>query len=367
MPTHEGGWIDPLVLAERLHRQHVQPREMPDQYDLAQAILRLTIDGRQQAIEMLAEPTSYNGGHRLFYALGAPIEFRSTGGYGGDALDSAAVRARCQLEDPEVFQPPRALASAGFDPHGQIMLAGPVSRDPIIPPQLLGFVYAGAVANGSVQMSGERDWQIEWQNLCYPADHKAGLMMAATWLCGSRSRLDPLFDRDTVWQDEAARAAIVGASAESADARSLATDALIEAIASLLVDPDVLGRQLAAVLSLVKLNRVAGVLKQTAAVSSLHHWAVLGTIDSALATCDSIPKDLHHLLTLMLESGTVVGKSISTEAAAKLKTIKGASKTAKLAKQLLKLSDAEAAMAEVRAQGCEAVIARAERWQSATG
>jgi hypothetical protein len=86
-------------------------------------------------------------------------------------------------------------------------------------------------------------------------------------------------------------------------------------------------------------------------------------IEAALAACEKIPTDLHHLLTLMLESGTVVGKSISEESAAKLKSIKGTSKSAKQAKQLLQLSGDGAGMAEVRAQACEAVIARAERWR----
>lgn len=60
----------------------------------------------------------------------------------------------------------------------------------------------------------------------------------------------------------------------------------------------------------------------------------------------------------MLESGAVLGKSISEEAAAKLKSIDGANKTAKLAKQLIQLSGPGAGLVDVRIQACDAVISR---------
>lgn len=366
LPTHQGGWIDPVILVERLQREYVEPEEMPGQHDLAQAILRLTIDGREKALNMLGEPSYYNGDRYLFYALGAPVELRSLGGYGEHALDSAAIRARAQLEDPAAFRPPRALAAAGFDAQGRPALSGPVACDPALPPDLLQVVYGEKAANGSEEIGAPRNWQIEWQNLCHPFDPRASLLMAGICLSESRSRLDPLFDRDAVWQAEAARAAIVGASADAADTRSLAADALIEAIGAMLVEPATLGRQLAAVAPRLKLNRVAATLKQAAATSPLHHWAVFGAIDAFLAACEPVPADVHHLLSLMLESGAVLGKSISGEAAAKLKSIDGANKTAKLAKQLIQLSGAGAGLVDVRIQACDAVISRAERWRDAT-
>ncbi len=367
MPTHQGGWIDPVVLAERLQREYIAIRKGPDHYDLAQAILRLTIEGREEALAMLGKPSHYNGNHYLFYALGAPVELQSLGGYGGDELEFASARARAQLEDPAAFRPPRALASAGFDAQGRVALCGPVACDPALPPELLDVVYGKDVAEGSERIGGPRDWQIEWQNLCYPFDQRASLMMAGICPNSSRSRLAPLFDRDTVWQAEAARAAMVAASADAADARSLATDALVEAIGAMLVESAMLGRQLAAAAPLVKLNRVAAVLKATAATSRLHHWAVFGAIDAFLAACEPLPADSHHLLALMLESGAILGKSIGPEAAEKLKSIDGAGKFAKLAKQLIQRSGDGAGMAEARTQACEAVIARAERWrESAT-
>lgn len=366
LPTHHGGWIDPVVLAERLQRDYVESEESPDHYDLAQAILRLTVEGRDEALKMLGTPSHNNGGRHLFYALGASIEFRKEWGYGGDAIESASVRVRAQLEDPAVFHPPRALAAAGFDARGHIALSGPVASDPALPPELLEVVYGTEVANGSEHIGRPRDWQIEWQNLRYPFDHRPTLLMAGICLSSSRSRLAPLFDRDMVWQAEAARAAIVAASADSADNRSLATDALVEAIGAMLVDPAVLGRQLAAVASLVKLNRVAAVLKQTAVTSHLHHWAVFVTIDAFLAACEPIPTDSHHLLSVMLESGSVVGKSISDKAEAKLRAMNRTGKTARLAKQLSELTDSGTGMVEVRAKACEVIMERAERWRDMT-
>lgn len=365
MPTHQGGWIDPVVLAERLLRDYVGREKLPDHYDLAQAMLRMTIEGRKEALAMIWDPSNYYEHHHLYYALASPGEFQSLGGYGGDLLESASVRARSQLEDPAAFRPPRALASAGFDVQGRVALCGPVACDPALPPELLDVVYGKDVAEGSERIGGPRDWQVEWQNLCYPFDQRASLMMAGICPSSSRSRLAPLFDRDTVWQAEAARAAMVAASSDAADARSLAADALIEAIGAMLVEPAMLGRQLAAAAPLVKLNRVGAVLKATAATSRLHHWAVFGAIDAFLAACEPLPADSHHLFALMLESGAILGKSISPEAAEKLKAINGSGKLAKLAKQLLQLNGGGPGMAEARTQACEAVIARAERWKDA--
>ncbi|TVQ83948.1 MAG: hypothetical protein EA357_04390 [Micavibrio sp.] len=68
LPTHENGWIDPQILAERLLDMQ-EKKQMPPPLDLMQALLRLAPDGRNAALQ---KATALNGhtGRVLRWALG---------------------------------------------------------------------------------------------------------------------------------------------------------------------------------------------------------------------------------------------------------------------------------------------------------
>lgn len=90
LPSHAESWLDPLILVERLH-QHPEP----DRLDLIQALLRLSGDHREQALEQahsLPGPT----GRIVRFALGSEDCRRPPRFY-----DAALWEAAGQARDPE--------------------------------------------------------------------------------------------------------------------------------------------------------------------------------------------------------------------------------------------------------------------------
>ncbi|MBS1826718.1 MAG: hypothetical protein JST93_15485 [Acidobacteria bacterium] len=90
VPSHAGSWVDPMVLVERLH-EHPEP----DRLDLIQALLRLSVRGREEALERgrsLPGPV----GRIVRFALGSD-DCRRPPRFYDEALWLAAGQAR----DPE--------------------------------------------------------------------------------------------------------------------------------------------------------------------------------------------------------------------------------------------------------------------------
>ena len=136
MPTHAGGWLDPIVLVQRINEHYAKHRELIDYYDLAQAILRLTPDGRDDALAQLGTSDRHGGGHydggsMLRYALGDSCELESFGGWGSEAAMVAAVRARQAIEPTATLVYP--IARASYRPDQSIAVEGALTEDPTVP------------------------------------------------------------------------------------------------------------------------------------------------------------------------------------------------------------------------------------------
>jgi hypothetical protein len=354
LPTHRGGWIDPVALVTRLNSTYDQQHELIDNCDLAQALLRLTPQGRRQALQMLGKASHYNGGAVLRYALGDDVPLQSYGGLWERELRLAAVRARAVIAG-DTFQPPLPLGRVSLQDDGTLQVGGPLTEDPALPSDLLTYVFSlNASALPRVALD-QRRWVDDWESLAWPLDPRPGLLMG---------RLNLLFDRDLSWGHEAARLAAFATGAESAEVRMLVTDALIEAIGQWRLDPASVGKFLARHADDLKLNRTAAVLSAVARVSPLHQWAVFRALESFVASLPSIPRDLHTLLTPLLESAAVTGRTLNDEARRVLGLITGSSKSSKLTEQLLALQASDKAMEAARQQACQACVDRAERWQA---
>jgi hypothetical protein len=98
LPTHEGGWIDPRVLVERVLQAPA------DEVEFAQALLRLAPDGRDEALPAAAEVPGHVGAALRCALGGEPL----TGG----GWVPAAARAAAGLTpiDVEVEQWPDAAS-----------------------------------------------------------------------------------------------------------------------------------------------------------------------------------------------------------------------------------------------------------------
>ena len=99
LPTHAGGWLDPIVLVQRIDEHYVKTSR-------ADRLLRScpshpSTDARWKGRCVGSVATSdrhagghYDGGSILRYALGDSCELKSFGGWGSEAALVAAVRAR---------------------------------------------------------------------------------------------------------------------------------------------------------------------------------------------------------------------------------------------------------------------------------
>jgi hypothetical protein len=371
LPTHQGGWLDPLALVQRMTAYQKAKQGDWGLYsindlDFAQALLRLTPDGREEALRASSQLGEHRQAARLRFALGGPPQPDSVGGLHGDALQMAAAHARAAIDPSGNSGLPCGLPRACLRDDGSVHAEGPITDDLAIPSDLLMRAHSWHAAVPQQESwgnsAGSHDWLMEWQSLVWPFDRRPLLIWGALQRRVSPAVLKNLLDRDTTWDDAAARLAAWATGSESAEAKVLVTDALIEGFGACLIDPRLLGRHLAAIAGQLKLNRMAAVLAEAARVSELHQWAVLQTLDAFLVHVNTIPRELHHLLTPLIECATLTGQTLSEGAVLRLKSLTGASKTAKLASQLLGLKAKPAGMNSVRHQALEACLSRGERW-----
>ncbi|MGN6543866.1 MAG: DUF7824 domain-containing protein [Aureliella sp.] len=358
LPTHQGGWIDPIVLVERLEKHYVEHSEHPCYFDLAQAMLRLAPDGRAQALQRLSKPSYYNGDTLLRYALGDDCQLKESGGWGIEVAMIAAVRARAvSLGDPD-YQPALPVAKAFFDENEAVHVTGAMMDDPTIPFSLAEVAFSYQPFIVKAFDPHDRQWWVDaWEAMTNPMDTAASCMAG---------HMVHLMDPEATWTYEACRLAVVASSNDRNETRVYATDALIESIARALVIPAQLGRALAKCMKQIVLSRTLNVLKQVAQASHLHHWVVLEALDHCIVQLPEMPKDLHLILGQMLESAMVLEAAPSAEACEKLKALTGKTKTGRLATELLQLSASSAWKRRIDELICSATLERAERWQAIT-
>lgn len=370
LPTHRDGWLDPVELVRRI-KVYVASKNSDWGYysindlDLAQALLRLTPDGRREALELAAdlEPHAYI--RTLRFALGESVELKGIG-RNDVALFFAAAHCRAVTHptDPGMF--PTSVPEVALREDGSLHISGAVTDDLAFPGDLLLRAHSW---NASVSQQdcwgstpSQRDWLIQWQSLCWPINRRPMCLLGSSWQRSSPEFLQNLLERDTSWGEEAARLAVLAMGTDVPRSKGLVTDALIDAFAEQLADPRLLGRHLAANVDRLMLNRVAPVLSEVARVSPLNHWSVFMLLDHFLGRLATAPKDLHQLLTPYLESATICGRAPSDEALRLLRSITGSSKAAKLAKELCGLSAVASRMRAVRDAALSARYRRAQRF-----
>ena len=94
----------------------------------------------------------------------------------------------------------------------------------------------------------------------------------------------------------------------------------------------------------------------------LHKWVIAKAIDKTIQELDELPKDFHQLLSILLETGTELGFAVSEATNKKLDAISGTTKTAKLAKKILKLKPDPSLAQEIVLGLLEILVERGERW-----
>jgi hypothetical protein len=401
-PTHQGGWIDPVVFVQRLLELFQNAAE-PDQFDLIQAILRLAPDGREQALTAAGNlpghvgravrwvlgsqegPRHEDSSHTSLW-LAAGRSRRPTG-----ALDELPM-LKIGRDQPDALMParyvwkPRETRGTNQRRWNYNFFLIEIALDPAVPSD--GFVSTWPTVGlhqTNEHWKGSPIWQYgflpAWKidviaqiwPLCLDPFLVGGIRalvqrvdMPASTLELNHVYLRPWLEPDRPWTELAALAVWIGLISKDVGARTMALDVLIQAVADSRARPrqmsDVLVRMMPG--HWVKLNRVADALAEVARLSCAHAWFVAEMLQQFLTDLAELPRNIHFLLSLLSELLTDLGMALAPEARQRLETIQGTSKTAKAAAALrnlasqpdpIKLHQAGLALAEAR-------IARAKRW-----
>jgi hypothetical protein len=243
---------------------------------------------------------------------------------------------------------------------------------------------------------------VEWISLTWPGNAEPFFARGLPAMVAPHALHEP----DCPWGNRSRTAAILASAADKQDFRRVAIDALIDGIGDGRVSPRTLGETLARVAvsmaskcadlkplsqrfaklasrhvlgklmfkepiekvaasKTFKLNRLCPAFSEVSRISPYHAWVIAGTLETLLESYASPPDDVHHLLSLLLELMTQLGRAPSDEARAKLATIQGGGKTALLAKSLAALeSQPTRAAAEARVICAEKRLERAARWSN---
>ena len=377
MPTHTGGWIDAVDLAHRVVAAEQLGREV-GLIDAVQALLRLSPWGREEALTVAAE-ASGDLGRALRYARQDPRVGRADDD--SDPLMIAARRAR----EPYGAGPTRFLMSS--ETQGQMslpdvtfvtldMTPGPPS-DPAktMPTEL---AYACAVASNPFSGSGRLyagplDSGRRWAGWTWPIGrevhyaHGLGQVSSSqNWDEDHGVYLEPLLDADEPIDDMALALIWAGLGAKSTGTSAAATDVLVAAIEDGRLDGTELGDTLATMLALgvLKPTRLAPRLDAVATTSLLHVHVIRQALESGLNLGElPAPTNLHALLQVFLDLTVRAGSPVSHPGTRRyLGTIKGASKSGKLAAALLAAPSQHGARRAAASLALSGRVARARRW-----
>jgi len=193
-------------------------------------------------------------------------------------------------------------------------------------------------------------WKIHWLAMQHPADTESLMSVGVRTLDlrsdENTSRDTPvhafflaLFDSTRPWGDVSNLAVCLGLLSRSSDSRGYAIDALIPAIESGHADISRFATVFSKLLDggAYKINRFGTAMTAVLDVSDLHKWWVGSVVDDLVGQLDDVPKGAHFLYETALECMLPLNLRPTDAMAARLKTHKGSSKMAKLARELLAL------------------------------
>jgi hypothetical protein len=396
-PTHYSNWIDPNILAERWLESEKKGVN-PAVFDVVQAFLRMAPDGRRNALE-IAKGIQHPWAQPFRWALGEPhdpnpskndidiwIAARSS------RLDLPAIRTKKRAFknlgpdafEPSVFEWEARVKEHKYDDDEKAYHFPEINfeRQPPIEKSLLVASRPTVLLHNQRRISYyHNSWETEWRTTIWPIkgeitcisgldellirlDYNASTTSPNHWF------LTPLFDGSCTWNDLHYLTALIGLNGRDQDVRGMAIDACIEAIQESRVHAIPLAKCLVRLNTprWLKLNRIAENFGEIARVSNLHGATVIHAIDQLISSYDSMPKDVHRILTLLHQLLTTAEKGLSNGAREKLMPIRGSSKTAKLAAKLVSLEDGRQDwMRRARIELVESRAALCARWdQSVT-
>ncbi|MCA9072868.1 MAG: hypothetical protein KDA84_28290, partial [Planctomycetaceae bacterium] len=361
-PTHEGGWIDPATLVDRINELKVEPPES----DVILALLRLAPDGRTEASKKLKPSLKGEWIDAVKHGLGTDgIRIGKTA-----ALGVAAARCRTPLgDDPKVTKAfpdlgPGAGQAARFEMQFRQEKGeyGPVRHFKILPTEKLPKCVPTNLPTQLLQRNrhdgtslsfhdiGTGAGSIRWLATLWPTAFESFFATGAEcigenldwWEAQWHNRcfMEPLLDSDTPLLDMGEILLLCGLAAKEPGEHGLAVDIAIQAIQDGRLGTDNMSHMLTTGITSghFNLQRLAKRLHDIASMTDLHAYVVMHSAETALPTVDveQLQRGLGDIFELISEIGARLERGIEAPASRTfLESIKGSNKAAKTAKQLL--------------------------------
>ena len=191
-------------------------------------------------------------------------------------------------------------------------------------------------------------WVAQWLAYIWPQNSAYAYYRAAKQLVqrvdGDASSWTPshgffkaLFVRGRIWGEAEHLLVSLGLVGKDADAKGLAIDAMIEGIETRQFNPGLFAGIMARLADggWLKYNRLGESLKQVVQMSPLHASAIGAALQDWLPRFDLSQRNSFHVLEALVEAQAIAPHPMSGEVRTALGTLKGKTKTAKLAQQIL--------------------------------
>ena len=394
LPTHERGWIDPIVFVERLARHLDQPDSIGAQ-DFAIALLRLAPEHRDVAITQLPDKAS-PWLWMAKMALGVDIQQLQDLSDCDLGLLSLAAAVRCTDVAPIGDEAGKRIGFSRRIAHGepvvwavnwaerilehqkiQLAMTKPLDCDPVIKPlielvQLKENSRTFSVWRTHLNLSLSQNWAAPF--LMLGIERLTALINDnSTSSYPVHAYFEIFFEPDQCWSPLHYFLLALGSLAKNLDVRLQVTDALIEGTEEGKSDPGEFGycASVAIKSGIGVPKRLADLFAEIARNSDLHHWFTTLALDKLIAELgadEKLPRGSDKILEVYLNGAVDLELQPSSEMMDVLRAQKGASKTAKLAKKIVALKPREESPKRKQAliSSLSARIERAKRWQSAT-
>ncbi|MEZ6047251.1 MAG: DUF6493 family protein [Planctomycetaceae bacterium] len=424
IPTHEGGWIDPLVFVERF-RKVITAEAKPSMHDFILALLRLAPDHRQAALKATENNNSpYTS--IIQFALGSDIPIACNEEQIPEYWLAAARSRWCYRplpelifgdinpEYPEVNQPaiytylpqnnhityreellnredvriPDHLANAIESVTvRQLIYLNELQNDLnyrktlVIQPQLQRLETTAFLPTVRLTQAYLTSSILPTLWPSHPDGALVALCNQLWWYLDEKSHdifsciryrqtFGPLWNKDRNWCQPGQVAVWLGLACVYQEVKLYSQDLIIEAIHDDRFPTQEMSESLLMLLETgsdwLKLKPIIASLAEISRTSPLAEWVISEILQSLIAHWTTPPREAVSMLELLLELLSNLNRSPNTETIEVLKTIKGSSKSAKLAKQLCVLESQPGSQAQIEAilQAYEARLARAERVES---
>ena len=373
-PTHDGAWIDPEDLVDRLEQIGTGPI---GRFDACQALLRVAPVPTEDLGRRLAS-LGTEMARAVARALGAGVEVEDEGlrraADGVGPLPEPTLVVRPARSQHHADQTVMTFAAGDALPHRRRDdPAGGLASVLAEPPKSMFWWSAG---NALLAPPSRQDTSAAVTVLPRFPD-LYGAAVAATAVHDPDSNrttdqhhvaLEPLLDPDVPMGPGAHAAIAMALVGKNETLATTAVDLTIAAIEDGRFDADRSGSMLGMLLDqrVGNLGRASDRLATVARTSLLHADAIRRTLQAYFRNATELPRDTHAGLQTLLEAGTAVRRGLDDPAVRGVveAVASGSSKRAKLARSVLELP-ADWLVGAPERQALEARLARAERWAAA--